>query len=392
VSFISGREPSLERIRIELATRLRARSAEIEEAILNRVRALSGGVANEDAEYLEGLRAAIAAGVEYGLALIEHEEGWSGPIPAEAATQARRAARYGVSLDTVLRRYAAGDRVLAEFIMDESGRIPDSELRRVLRIQAPQLDRLMASIAAEYTREMERIGRSPQERLAKLVQEVLDGEVVGAEELDYDLDVWHLGAIATGTAAEEAVHTLAAAFARRLLAVPREGGDVWAWLGGRSPVSVADIERRHPVLLPDGVSLALGEPRWGAEGWRLTHHEARAAAQVMARRPARLTKGRDALLLAAILRDEHLARSLLQTYLTPLDEGGGDHGATARRTLRAYLEVSCNAAAAAATLGVDRHTVKRRIDRIEEQLGCLLGECHAELEVALELERLEPRL
>jgi hypothetical protein len=45
------------------------------------------------------------AAVEYGLQGIERGEGWSGQVPAVATEQARRAARVGVSLDTVLVRY-----------------------------------------------------------------------------------------------------------------------------------------------------------------------------------------------------------------------------------------------------------------------------------------------
>jgi DNA-binding PucR family transcriptional regulator len=38
---------------------------------------------------------------------------------------------------------------------------------------------------------------------------------------------------------------------------------------------------------------------------------------------------------------------------------------------------------------VDRHTVQRRLRKVEEALGRLLHSCHAELEVALVLEELD---
>ncbi len=60
-----------------------------------------------------------------------------------------------------------------------------------------------------------------------------------------------------------------------------------------------------------------------------------------------------------------------------------------RETLRAYFAAGFNAATAAAALEVDRHTVQRRLRKVEEALGRLLHTCHAELEVALSLEELD---
>jgi DNA-binding PucR family transcriptional regulator len=136
------------------------------------------------------------------------------------------------------------------------------------------------------------------------------------------------------------------------------------------------------------VALAVGEPRWGIDGWRLTHREAQAALEVMVRSPGRLIRARDVILLAAVLRDESLAKSLRETYLAPLDDRG-DAGGVLPATLRAYFSAGLNAATAAAALEVDRHTVQRRLRKAEEALGRLLPECHAELVVALGLERLD---
>jgi DNA-binding PucR family transcriptional regulator len=181
---------------------------------------------------------------------------------------------------------------------------------------------------------------------------------------------------------------LAAGLDSQVLVVPRGSGIVWAWLGARRPLAVPDIEQ----LLSDGVAgdaaLAVGEPRKGLDGWRLTHREAQAAQEVMLRKPQRLTRARDVILLAAVLRDDALAKSLVETYLAPL-EGHGDSGAVLRETLRAYFSAGLNAATAAAALAVDRHTVQRRLRKVEEALGRLLPDCHAELVVALSLEELE---
>jgi hypothetical protein len=115
---------SLPEIRSGLVARLRTRSGEIEDAIFNGVRALSEPAESEDAEYRAGLRATVAEAVDYALISIERGEEWTGPIPTAAAAQARRAARNGIRLDTVLRRYAAGDRLVGEFIMHEAAAFP----------------------------------------------------------------------------------------------------------------------------------------------------------------------------------------------------------------------------------------------------------------------------
>jgi hypothetical protein len=384
-----GEQGSLETIRLELVERLRERAAEIEEAVFEQVRALSEQEGGGDPEYAAGLRATINKSLDFVLANMEKGEEWTEPIPAAAAEQARRAARSGVKLDTVLRRYATGDRVLGDFIMDEVDRFPSWALRRVLRVQGPQVDRLMAAVATEYMNELGRMRRSPSQRLAERVQRLIaGGSPADIGEVQYAFDAWHLGMIVKGRRAEDAVRVLAAGLDCQTLVVPRGNGIVWAWLGARQPLEAPDVERLLSAEPVEEASLALGEPRNGLEGWRLTHREAQAALEVMLHKPQPFTRARDVILLAAMLRDDALARSLFATYLAPL-EGHGDSGAVLRETLRAYFSAGLNAATAAAALAVDRHTVQRRLRKVEEALGKLLPDCHAELVVALSLEELD---
>jgi len=380
----SGSSPQA--IRLALVARLQERFPEIEEAVFARVRSLGEPIRSEDPEYLAGLRAAVVEAVEYGLAGIERgDEDWSSPPPAAAVAQARRAARYGVKLDTVLRRYAAGDRRLGEFILDESDHFPAEILRQVLSDQGPRVDRLMAAIATEYKHELERIRRSPTIRVAERVQRLLDDDgFAKVDDLDYEFDAWHLGVIVTRGKVEEIVRAMASDLDREAMSVPRGDETVWSWLGGRRPLAVADIERCFFAGAPDDMCLAIGEPRRGLDGWRLTHHEAQAASQVMLRRHERFTRGSDVLLPAAVLRDRALAESLRETYVRPLDDLG-DSGTKLCRTLQAYLTTGFNAESTAAVLGIDRSTVERHLRKSEDQLGRPLNACHAELKVALEL-------
>ncbi len=379
---------SLQETRVGLAARLRERFAEIEEAILVRIQGVSEPDESEDLEYRAGMRAAVAESVNFALTVIEQGEEPE-VMPPGAALQARRSARNHLRLDTLLRRYAAGERMLGEFVMEEAGHFPREAVWQILRAQGPHADRLMASVAAEYMDELELMKRSPTQRLAEQVQGLLAGETpVDLAELEYEFGGWHLGLVVTGERAEAAARTLAAGLNRQVLVVPRGGRTAWAWLGGRRNLAASEVERFFSAGVLGEVSLALGESRKGVSGWRLTHHEAQAARLVMLRRPQKLIRASEVVLLAAVLRDDSLAQSLRETYLVPLDEHG-DSGVVLRDTLRAYFAAGFNAATAAAALEVDRHTVQRRLRKVEEALGRLLHACHAELEVALSLEELD---
>ncbi len=391
----SGGAGSLDSVRAALAERLQARRSELEEAVIARFRDVGfDPAAGEDFEYIAGARAAVAEAVDYGLVAIEQGDEWFGsgppPIPPAAVAQARRAAAHGVSLERVLLRYNAGHTLLEDFVMQEaehgdfsSNRIA---LRHVLRALGGLLDHFTSSIAGEYQDEARRMAHSPELRRNERVQRLLAGAPVDAAEIDYKFDAEHLGLIAMGPRASETARSLAAGLGCELLSVSRSKETVWAWLGSQRKITFADIERLLSAEKAEGVSLAIGGPGRGIDGWRLTHRQAQAAMLVALRRPQPLTRYADVALLATALRDDTLAQSLREIYLAPL--GSEKDGAVSRKTLRAYFAAGRNAATAAAALNVDRHTVERRLHSIETRLGRLLPTCHAELEVALRLEEL----
>ncbi len=374
--------------RADLAGRLRA-SSEIEESIFARVRdTVLDPADNGDAEYVAGLRAAVTAVVDYGLTGIEQGEEGAGPIPSVAVAQAQRAARGGVGLETELLRYAAGHRRMSDFVVTEADHFPSHALRQVLDTQGLPFERLVAAISTEYKREVQRAGRSPEQRRAERVGRLLAGEPLDTAELGYDFDVWHLGVIATGTRARETVGGLIIGSDRQLMTVSHGEETVWAGRAGGEGRRSRIPERQLPAKRDVCVLLAVGELGSGIEGWRLTHHQAQEALLVALHRPRRLTRYAEDMLLAAALRDKTLARSLKELYLSPL-AGERDGGSVSRETLRAYFTAGRNAATAAHRLGVDRHTIERRLHTIEERLGCLLHTCQPELEVALRLEGLD---
>jgi DNA-binding PucR family transcriptional regulator len=380
-------------LRATLAERLRERRREIEQATLTRAYAISDPAEVEDPAYVAGLREAVATGLDYGLAALESSRSggaMAAPVPVQLLFQARYAARLGVSLDTVLRRYFAGYTVLGDFILQEAkeaGALSAHELQRALRGEATLLDRLVASISEEYRREAEGRHRSAEENRAAHVRMLLGGELVDPNELGYELTFWHVGAIAVGSGAQAALRELAGALDRRLLAVQIGDGTIWAWLGGGSRLASHEVLRLAESFWPETATLALGEPGDGIEGWRLTHRQAKAAISVALRRPNSVARYAEVALLASALADEVLARSLEDSYLGPL-RLERDDGAAFRETLRAYFSAERNVTAAAASLGVSRPTVQSRLRTIEERIGRSLGSCAAELETVLELQEL----
>jgi hypothetical protein len=383
------RRGTLETVSANVVARLRARLPEIERAIFSTLRAsLSDPAGGGDAEYVRGLRVTIVAVLDYALTGIETGEGWSAPIPSAAIVQARRAARNGVGLETVLLRYTIGNRLLGDFIMEEVDRLPSQVSRQLLNTQGTLVERLMAAVSAEYKLEVERAGRSLDQRRGERVLRLLAGEPIAPGEFDYTFeDAWHLGMIASGARTPEAIRGLGAGLDCEVLSVARGEKTMWVWLGSENRLPPSGIELRLSAMVDIGVRLALGEPSRGVQGWRLTHRQAQAALLVALHRPQGITRYAEDMLLAAALADETLATSLQEIYMAPL-ASQKDGGRVLRETLRSYFEVTSNAATAAVRLKVDRHTVERRLQKIEELLGRLLPTCQAELEVALRLHEL----
>jgi hypothetical protein len=375
---------ALKRFRRELAARVRARSPEIEQAFITRISAIAEF--EMDPEFLVGLRTSGKEAVDYALSAVEEGENWSTAVPPSVAAQIRLLAREGAPLEAMLRGYAIVHNLLMEILTEEMDPLPKDALGYMLRVGSQQSDRLMMAFTNEYVNEVARLERSSAQQLAERVQQLLADEELLDAELDYDLDAWHLGVIALGKAPELSVRHLAEELGCRLLLVPRGPETTWAWLGAQRSVSVSEFERLASSGLSTSVSFAFGEPRKRIDGWRLTHQEAQLALTVMRRSSERLVRCSDVALLAAAARDETTVEFLLDAYLRPLERR--KDGDALKRTLRCYLTANCNAASAAAALGIDRHTVQRHLGKIEESLGRSLGSCRAELEVALRLDEL----
>lgn len=366
---------------------LRQRAPEIEEAVLARLHAIGSGGHCMDSEYLEGLRLASHAGIDFSLSALERGDDRAVSLPGPLLAQLRLAVDRQVPLETVLRRYLAGHAVLGDFIIGEAERqsLAPTILRRVLRIQAATTDQIVAMVGSSYVEQQRAIRPlSSEQRLRDRVRRLLDGELLDLTGLDYDFDRWHVALLASGSGAPQALDVLTSNFDARRLIVPGGEGGCWAWVGTKNRLDPRRIEAAAATGQLEGLRLGIGEPGRGRGGWSLTHGQARAAFSVAIHGSEVCVRYADVAVLASAMRDELFTTSLRQLYLAPL-EGGRDGGRTLRETLRTFFAVEQNVSSTAATLGVSRQTVANRLRAVEERVGRPLPDCASELQAALRL-------
>lgn len=353
--------------------------------MMTRLEAVSPPTGEEDAEYVEGLREAVSAALDLGLAALADGEERSGSLPGAVVAQIRHAVRNRVGLASVLRRYFAGYAVLCDFLMEEARYgelvVEDATLHRAQRELAILFDRLVSAVSTEYSRAVSLARRLPAHRLAERINGLLAGEPLDLDGIPYDFALWHVAAVGADSA-EATCRSLARTLDSTLLLVGAGEGRIWAWFGcRRRPEPAALVQAlERPAAGP----LAIGEPAYGMCGWRSSHREAQAALAVALRQPDAVARYADVALLATILRDDGLAGFLTRTYLAPL-ASERDGGEAARRTLAAYFAAERNASSAAAALGVSRRTVANRLRAVEEKIGRPLSAVVGQLEAALSL-------
>jgi PucR C-terminal helix-turn-helix domain/GGDEF-like domain len=381
---------SFDEVCATLASRLRARLPELEAGLAGLIDAISDPRDTADPAYLDSLQNGVRTVIlEYVIDVIELGERRAPGIPPAVRAAARHAARSGIALDTLLRRYSAASAILGDVLVEEAEHagVSHSALRRLLRRQAAVFGRLLEMVTEEHVREAKSRPTTTAEWRRAYIKGLLAGrQPSGDVELGYDLDGQHLGLVAKGEGALEAMRELAKRVDRRLLASRREEELVWAcWLGGRSPLGAEEALRVLGDILSGPLIVTVGEPGEGLSGWRLSHRQAEAALPIAERRGQSLLRYADVALLASILRDDLVNASLRQLYLEPL-ERARDGGKVSRETLRAYFATERNISSTAAALGVDRRTVTNRIRAIEELFGRPLKDIATDLETALRLD------
>jgi hypothetical protein len=341
-----------------------------------------------DVEYRQGLREAVALGVEFGVTLLIKGTESKLHFPIALVTQARLAARQRVPLEMVIRRYIAGKAVLGDFMFQESATIGIQDhklLRNALASQEAAFDQLLKQVTDEYGRERDRSTRQPQ-RLNH-IQRLLAGEMTESSLLNYDFDCHHLAVVAGSPEARPAIQQMAAATGSRVLTVDSDHGEVWTWLGSKEPLDSEAVCRLATSSCSTAAPVGVGESSWSRAGWRLTHQQARLALSIARAAPTGLARYANVAIVASAAQDPVLAASLQHIYLAPLNKGRSSDKVL-RETLRAYFSADRNGSSAASALGVSRQTVTNRLVQVEDRLGQPLRMCADSVDAALRLEEL----
>jgi PucR C-terminal helix-turn-helix domain/GGDEF-like domain len=351
---------------------------------------MEGEASRRGAEYQRGLRDAVSAGVDYGVALIEDGLERGQQVPIALVVQSRLAARQGIPLEMVIGRYLAGKRLLSHFILEEAvaGKVRDpAALQWALAAHDTAFEQLLSTVAEEYGHEKQRCQGSPEPRLVQQVRRLLAGELVDPSCLDYNLTSHHLGLVVGSTDARQVIRLLAAETDSRPLIIRATEVETWVWLGSKKALDPATVARLAARACSTSRPIAIGEPAQSPSGWRLTHRQARAAFAVARVSPAAFARYANVAMVVAAAESPLLTASLRKLYLAPL-LGARDSGEVLRDTLRAYFSADRNVSSAAAALKVSRHTVTSRLRQVEHQVGQPLNECADAVAATLRMEEL----
>lgn len=380
----------MDEIRRSLSVSLEARRAEIEETFRTRVNAIGNAQVNHDIEYVEGLRSSISKAFDFGLMGVSGNRGSVPAIPPVLLTQARLAARNGVELAIVQRRYMDCYHLLDDFLSEEAekhGAAATGALRYIRQTTTGLFEMLLDRVGEEHARER-RWPASPEQRKVELVRSLLDGKPVEHSELAYDFHASHLGLLARGVEAASAIKALAGSLDCLPLIVRLDDEAVWGWLGRREGLDMHGLERLLSSSWPADTPLGVGEPAKDMNGWRHTFRQASGAFGLALRKPDGIFCYGDDPLLVTIAQDDLQVTRLRERYLVPLATER-DGGMRARATLCAYIASNRNASSAAASLGVSRQTVLNRLRAVEQRIGLSITDRMVEIEAAFRLESLD---
>jgi len=292
-------------------------------------------------------------------------------VPPEPLREARLCARLGIPVDDLLQTYRVAHEQILGIAIEVFERAPATAEDRAeaLRAVARSLYGYLDLVSTEIPKAYAAAGAARGDRLLADVRRVLAGDRDELEAAAYDLRAAHVGVVAWGPAAAEA---LSGAVAEDGVVVEVGEEVAWAWT------------RRATTLPtpPPGVRFALGNAARGAHGFRRTHAEALRAQAVAVRTRAQVARYADVAVEWLAVTDPAAARGFVEAELGELAAGGARE-ARMRETLAAYLGAGQSRAAAAAALGVADRTVAYRIRTAEERLGRPVYARATELAIAL---------
>lgn len=330
-------------------------------------------------------------------------------VPAPSVEYVRASVQRGAALSALMRTIRVGqdftfedweERVLA---MGLPADVVVAALRAMRRYSFAWVDAFAGHLAEEYQRERDRWLRGAQALRADMIRALVEGGPVDVDAasraLDHELRRHHLGLVLWGEPAEgettalPALERAAGEISRALgcdrpLLLAAGSGLLWAWASSAAPIAAEALARISVAQFGrDRVSVAIGDPDEGVEGFRHTHREAADASRIAmhaGRRAGSVTRFRAVDLAALVAGDLVRARRFVRRELGAL-AADDDETSRLRATLKVFLEESSSRTATARRLGVHHNTVANRMQVCRDLLGRDLNERRVQLEVALAL-------
>lgn len=313
-----------------------------------------------------------------------------GRLPDIDATLIVIAARVG-DLSSLLAGYRFAQMALwgSWFELIEASDLDDEEevkhelLRHGSQYFFQYADLVNRYMAEGYQRSVERAAARGEHHRFQALKTLLEADPLSGVHLEVDLSSYHLGCVAWGEGAEEAVRALGARLDRSVQLTLRLHNNWWGWLSGSRPL---DPEQHSELGCFDpgpGIRIAFGLEGFGESGFRATNHQALRAQWVAPPGPSTIHY-EDVAVETLATEAEGDARAFVAHELRGIDDPSAA-SARLRETLAAYFAAELNAASAGAALGVHHQTVTNRLRVIEERIGRPLGSRHLELAVALRL-------
>ena len=322
-------------------------------------------------------------------------------VPAAAAAYAQRFAQRGLPLEALLRAYRLGDHRFIQWFLgalSEQARTP-AELRaaadEVVAFTVAYIDRISEALIDIYAEERRLWSQRTDAARAAQVRAVLHDQAMDESTAEimtgHAMSPWHVGLVAWVDAdhpdaeriIERATSVLRRAEERSPLVVPTDVHTLWSWVSWPSSDVDLGVIDRVVEQCPE-VTIAVGEPAAGLEGFRATHREALRARNVAetAQPHATITRFGEVRLSALLAENLDDLRAWVARTLGELARDDEDT-ARLRETVRTYLETGGSATETAERLHVHRNTVRYRLQKAEEVRGRPLDDDRVGVEVSL---------
>ena len=328
--------------------------------------------------------------------------------PPEAIEYARSYVQRDLALAVLLRAYRVGQAYFLErwtpAMVAHAGSDPGLAMALAASTDwvLAYVDRVCNDLVAEYGRTRERWVRTPDAVRAETARAILDGtlrdERKAGRILGHELSRRHHVAAVIWESGQDPAHDphvlehVASVVGEALgvndplLVLPGEL-ELWAWFSGLSEPATEPAVALGSITWPAGVRLAVGRSRPGMDGFRGSHIEARAAANVAViagPAAAAVTYYDDVELVSLLSVDLDRARAFVAFELDGL-AGRERASVRLRETILVLLQEGMSNSRAAQRLHVHPNTVAYRTARAQELLGHRLADRRIQVTSALML-------